>query len=196
MARHVRSALMLLLLMTLITGVLYPLLVTGIAQLVFPSKANGSVIERNGNAVGSRLIGQQFTAARYFWSRPSPTTPFPYNSAASTGSNYGPLNPALMKEVKDRVDSLRAADPSAAGPVPIDLVTSSGSGLDPHITVDAALYQAGRVALARKMPEESIRALIDHYTEQRDLGILGEPGVNVLALNLALDDLTSPKGGH
>ncbi len=188
MVRHLRPALLLLLLLTLITGGLYPLLVTAIGQAVFPSRVNGSVIERSGNAVGSALIGQAFTSPKYFWSRPSATSPFPYNAASSTGSNYGPLNPALLKSVKDRADLLHAADPGITRPIPVDLVTASASGLDPHISIAAAMYQVHRVARARNMPEANVRALVSQYTDGRDLGVLGDPGVNVVRLNLALDD--------
>jgi potassium-transporting ATPase KdpC subunit len=190
MARHLRPALLMLLFMSFITGILYPLLVTGIGQLLFPSRANGSIVYRNGRPVGSSLIGQQFTSPGYFWSRPSATSPFPYNAAASTGSNYGPLNPALLKATKDRVDILRAADSTKTNPIPVDLVTASGSGLDPHISIAAALYQLPRVARERNVPEERLRVLIDKCTDPRGFGILGEPGVNVVELNLALDRMS------
>jgi potassium-transporting ATPase KdpC subunit len=190
MVRHIRPALLMLLFMSLITGVLYPLLVTGIGQVLFPSKANGSVIEKNGKAVASTLIGQQFTSPGYFWSRLSATGPFPYNAAASTGSNYGPLNPALLKAAKDRVDLLHSADSNNTRPIPVDLVTASGSGLDPHISIAAALYQIPRVARERNIPEGRLHELIDEHTDGKDLGILGEPGVNVVKLNLALDDIS------
>ncbi len=193
MVRHLRPALTLLLLLTLITGGLYPLLVTAIGQAVFPSRVNGSIIERNGNAVGSTLIGQAFTSPKYFWSRPSATSPFPYNAAASAGSNYGPLNPALLKSVKDRADLLHDADPGITRPIPVDLVTASASGLDPHISIAAAMYQVHRVAKARNMPEANVRALVNQYTDGRDLGLLGDPGVNVVRLNLALDDASGEK---
>jgi len=179
---------MLLLLMTVLTGALYPLAVTGIAQLLFPSRANGSIIMRKGEPVGSELIGQQFSSPGYFWSRPSATGPFPYNAASSTGSNLGPLNPALAAGAKARVELLHVADSLNTTPVPVDLATASGSGLDPHISPAAALYQLPRVARTRHMPEENVRALIERYTDPRDLWLLGEPGVNVLRLNLALDE--------
>ena len=186
MTAHLRPALMSLLLLTLITGVAYPLVVTGIAQVVFPYRADGSLIVQDGKVVGSALIGQPFDDPRYFWSRPSATNPFAYNAAASSGSNLSPTNPALISAVQGRVDALRA-DPGSAGPVPVDLVTASASGLDPHISPAAALYQVPRVARARKLSSEAVRALVDEHTVGRFLGVLGEPRVNVLALNLALD---------
>lgn len=189
MPRQVRPALLLLLLFSVITGVVYPLLVTVIGQAIFPSQANGSILQRNGQRVGSSLIGQQFTSPRHFWSRLSATSPIPYNATASSGSNYGPLSPALGSAMKARVDRLRAADPGNTKPIPVDLVTASGSGLDPHISIAAALFQVSRVARQRNLPEEQVRTLVDRYTEARDLGILGEPGVNVVLLNLALDEL-------
>lgn len=188
MVRHVRPALTMLLLLTLITGGLYPLAVTGIGQALFPSRVNGSIIERNGKAVGSALIGQAFVSQKYFWARPSATSPFPYNGASSTGSNYGPLNPALLKSVHDRIDLLRAADPGNTRPIPVDLVTASGSGLDPHISIAAAMVQVQRVARARNLSEANVRTLVSRYTDPRPLGVLGEPGVNVVRLNLALDE--------
>lgn len=184
-----RPALVLLLLLTLITGLIYPLLITGVAQLLFPGRAAGSLLMRDGRAVGSRLIGQSFSDPKYFWSRPSATTPQPYNGTASTGSNVGPLSPALLDAVKPRIAALRAADPGNTAAVPIDLVTASGSGLDPEISLAAANYQAGRVARARGLAPERVEALIAEHTEGRLLGVLGEPRVNVLELNLALDAL-------
>jgi K+-transporting ATPase ATPase C chain len=178
---------MILLLLTLATGVAYPLLVTGIAQAVFPSQAQGSLIVKDGHVVGSRLIGQPFDDPKYFWSRPSATSPFADNAGSSTGSNLSPTNPDLAKAVQGRVDALRAADPGNTVPVPVDLVTASGSGLDPHISPAAALYQAPRVAKARKLPAETVRELVERHIEGRFLGFLGEPRVNVLALNMALD---------
>jgi K+-transporting ATPase ATPase C chain len=172
--------------LTLLTGVLYPLLITGIARVAFPRQASGSLIVQGGKVVGSSLIGQPFGAARYFWSRPSATSP-PYNAGASTGSNLGPIHPALLDSVRARVAALRAADPSLVGPIPVDLVTSSGSGLDPHISVAAALVQVHRIAAARGMEEDAVRGLIAAHTSGRALGWLGEPAVNVLELNLALD---------
>jgi K+-transporting ATPase ATPase C chain len=187
MTAYLRPALTSLLLLTLITGVAYPLLVTGIAQAVFPFQANGSLIVRDGKTVGSALIGQSFDDPRYFWGRPSATSPFPYNAAASSGSNLSPTNPALISAVQGRVDALRAADPGNTAPVPVDLVTTSASGLDPHISPAAALYQASRVARARNLAPDAVRALVDRHIERRFLGLFGEPRVNVLALNLALD---------
>ncbi len=182
-----RPALVLLLALTLITGVAYPLVVTGIAQTVFPSQAGGSIVIRDGKAVGSRLIGQSFTDPKHFWSRPSATAPQPYNGLASGGSNLGPLNPALTDGIKSRMDALRAADPTNQSPIPIDLVTASGSGLDPDISLAAAYYQAPRVARERGLQPQAVLALIAAHSRGRWLGILGEPRVNVLDLNLALE---------
>ncbi len=179
----------LLALLTVLTGGLYPLIVTGIARVLFPAEAAGSIVRRDGHAVGSSLIGQSFTDPGHFWSRPSATTPQPYNGSASTGSNLGPLNPALLDAVKARLAALHAADPGNAAPVPADLVTASASGLDPHISLAAAYYQAARVARARGLDVGRVRALIAAHGEGRLLGILGEPRVNVLELNLALDAL-------
>ena len=184
-----RPALVLFLLLTLLTGFLYPLLVTAFAQLLFPHQAAGSIVTRDGRAVGSRLIGQSFSDPRYFWSRPSATTPQPYNGTASTGANLGPLNPQLTEAIKTRVAALRALDPGNSAPVPIDLVTASASGLDPEISLAAANYQAARVARARGLPPERLQALIAQHTEGRLLGVVGEPRVNALELNLALDAL-------
>jgi K+-transporting ATPase ATPase C chain len=184
---HLRAALVSLLAFTVITGVAYPLLVTGIAQVAFPFRANGSLIVKDGKIVGSELIGQPFDDPKYFWSRPSATSPVPYNAAASSGSNLSPTNPALVTAVQERVAALRAADPGNDAPVPVDLVTASGSGLDPHISPAAAQYQVARVARARKVDPQAVRALVARETEGRWLGILGEPRVNVLRLNLALD---------
>ena len=187
MLSQLRPALMVLLLLTLVTGVAYPLLVTGIAQVVFPSQAQGSLIVKDGKIVGSRLIGQPFDDPKYFWSRPSATSPFADNAGASSGSNLSPTNPDLVKAVQGRVDALRAADPGNTAPVPVDLVTASGSGLDPHISPAAAFYQVSRVARVRKLDPEAVRQLVERHIEGRTLGFLGEPRVNVLALNLALD---------
>ncbi len=174
--------------LTLLTGVVYPLVVTGIARLVFPAQAAGSLIVRDGKPVGSALIGQNFSEPGHFWGRPSATSPMPYNAAASSGSNQGPLNPALTDAVKSRVAALRAADPGNTAPVPVDLVTASASGLDPHISPAAARYQVARVARARGLPAAQLQALVDRHTEHRLLGVIGEPRVNVLLLNLALAD--------
>lgn len=175
--------------LTVLTGVAYPLLVTGVAQIVFPHQSNGSLIERDGNVVGSELIGQQFDAPKYFSGRPSATGPTPYNAAASTGSNYGPTNPAQLDAVRARVESLKRANRVPSQPVPVDLVTASGSGLDPHISPAAAEFQTARVAKARGILEDNVRELVRAHTQRRTLGLLGEPRVNVLELNLALDGL-------
>jgi potassium-transporting ATPase KdpC subunit len=188
MKDHIRPALTMLLLLTVLTGLVYPLAVTGLAQLVFPNQANGSLIVREGKMIGSKLIGQYFDRPEYFWSRPSATSPFPYNAAASGGSNLGPTNPVLIEAVKSRVAALRAADPGNDSLVPVDLVTSSGSGLDPHISPEAAQYQIRRVARVRGIDEAVLRDLVVQHTEGRQLGVLGEPRVNVLLLNLALDE--------
>ena len=180
-------ALRMLIVLTALTGVVYPLAVTGIAQLAFPRAANGSLIVANGKTLGSELIGQPFDDPKYFWSRPSATSPQPYNGASSAASNQGARNPALADAVKDRIKALRDADPDNKAPVPVDLVTASGSGLDPHISVAAAEYQVARVAKARGLPPEKIRSLVAEHTEGRTLAVLGEPRVNVLQLNLALD---------
>ena len=182
-----RPALTLFVLLSIVTGLAYPLAVAGIAQLVFPQAANGSLILRDGKLVGSRLIGQSFSDPRHFWSRPSATSPMPYNAANSAGSNLGPSNPALADAVKVRIAALRAADPGNAAPVPVDLVTASASGLDPNISRAAADYQLARVARARGAPEAQIRALLDAHTQGPWLGFIGESRVDVLALNLALD---------
>jgi potassium-transporting ATPase KdpC subunit len=187
MRAQLRPALVILVALTLVTGVAYPLLVTGVAQAVFPYQAQGSLITKDGKLVGSALIGQPFDDPKYFWGRPSATSPFPYNAASSSGSNLSPTNPDLVKAVQTRVEALRAADPGNAAPVPVDLVTASGSGLDPHISPAAALYQVSRVARARKLDPESVRQLVERHIEGRSLGFLGEPRVNVLALNLTLD---------
>ncbi|HTQ46962.1 MAG TPA: potassium-transporting ATPase subunit KdpC [Polyangiaceae bacterium] len=192
MLAQLRAAIVSLVAFTVITGFAYPLLVTGIAQAAFPRQANGSIIEKDGKAIGSSLVGQPFDDPRYFWGRLSATAdsnakPLAYNGAASTGSNLGPTNPALVEEVQGRIDALHAADPGNTQPIPIDLVTSSGSGLDPDISPAAAAYQAHRVAQARGLDEARVRQLVDEHTEGRQLGFLGEPRVNVLELNLALD---------
>jgi potassium-transporting ATPase KdpC subunit len=184
---ELRPALVVFGLLTLLTGIAYPLLVTGVGQTAFHRQVNGSIIRSGDHAVGSRLLGQPFSDPKYFWSRPSATGPQPYNSAVSSGSNQGPINPALETAVRDRVAALRAADPTNTAPVPVDLVTASGSGLDPHISPAAAEYQVGRVARTRKMTEADVRKLVEAATDGRTFGILGEPRVNVLELNLALD---------
>lgn len=192
MKERLRAGLVLFFLLTLVTGVAYPALVTLIAQGIFAHRANGSLIERDGKLVGSELIGQNFSDDRYFWGRPSGTTP-PYNAASSSGSNLGPTNPDQLKAVEERVAALRKAHPDQTGPVPVDLVTASGSGLDPHISPAAAEYQVARVALARGRTIARMRELIAAHTEERTLGILGEPRVNVLRLNLALDAEAAPR---
>jgi K+-transporting ATPase ATPase C chain len=195
MLKQLKPAIVSLLLFTLITGVIYPLVVTGIAQVVFPRQANGSLIIQDGKAVGSELIGQQFDDPKYFWGRLSATGDFPYNAfnaetlTGSSGSNYGPLNPALFKATQARIDALKAADPSNTAAIPVDLVTASGSGLDPHISIAAAYYQVQRVAQARGLSEDAVKSLVDKNTLGRQFGFLGEPTVNVLQLNLALDKL-------
>jgi K+-transporting ATPase ATPase C chain len=189
MTKMIRPALVLFVLLSAITGLLYPLAVTGVAQALFPQQANGSLVLRDGKPVGSALIGQDFSNPRYFWGRPSATTPTPYNAAASTGANQGPLNPALAEAVQARVAALRAADPGNPAPVPLDLVTTSASGLDPHTSPAAALWQAPRVARLRGLPPAQVEQLVARHTEGRLWGLLGEPRVNVLALNLALDAL-------
>ena len=186
MISQLRPAFFMLLIFTIITGVIYPLAVTGIAQVIFPHQANGSVIVVDGKAVGSELIGQQFDDPKYFWGRPSAAG---YNAAASSGSNYGPMNPSLEEAVQARIDALKAADPNNPLPIPVDLVTASGSGLDPHISIAAALYQVHRVASARGWSEAEVKSLVEKYTEGRQFGFLGEPRVNVLELNLALDEV-------
>jgi K+-transporting ATPase ATPase C chain len=184
-----RPAIVLFVLLTLLTGIVYPLLVTVLARLLFPAEAAGSLIQRDGRAVGSSLIGQNFADPGHFWGRPSATTPQPYNGTASNASNLGPLNAALTDAVKERIAALRAADSGNPAPIPVDLVTASGSGLDPHISVAAADYQAVRVARVRALPLPRVQALIAAHTAGRLLGVIGEPRVNVLELNLALDAL-------
>jgi len=188
---ELRPALIVFVLMSVVTGLVYPLVVTGIGQAAFHDRVNGSIIESNGRALGSRLLGQPFSSAKYFWSRPSATAPHPYNPGASSGSNLGPINPALETAVKERIAALQAADPTNTAPVPVDLVTASGSGLDPHISPAAAEYQAKRVARERGLSEDQVHALVEKATDGRTFGILGEPRVNVLELNLALDALSS-----
>lgn len=185
----IRPAILSMVVMTLLTGVIYPLVVTGVSVGFFGSQANGSLITRHDSIVGSRLIGQGFTAPGYFWSRPSATGPVPYNGSLSSGSNLGPTNPAQLDAVKSRVEALHAADPGNTSPVPVDLVTASASGLDPQISPAAAEYQVARVARTRGLSEEVVRGLVQRFTSGRQFGVLGEPRVTVLALNLALDSL-------
>lgn len=188
MLNYFKPAVLLLLLLTLLTGVIYPLVVTAFAQLFYADKANGSLLyDAKGQAVGSALIGQSFTLPKYFWGRASATSPYPYNAGASSGSNLGATNPVLIDAVNARVKTLRAADPSNKTPVPVDLVTASGSGLDPHISLAAVEYQIKRVAKARNMDENKLRELVNAHTESRQWLVFGEPRVNVLQLNLALD---------
>ena len=184
-----RPALSLFVLLSTVTGLAYPLAVTGVAGAAFPEQAAGSLILKDGKPVGSSLIGQNFSDPKHFWGRPSATAPQPYNASASSGSNQGPLNPALVEAVKGRIDALRAADPANGTPIPADLVTASASGLDPHISPAAAMWQVGRIAKARHLPEAQLSALVAAHTEGRQWGLLGEPRVNVLKLNLALDAL-------
>jgi K+-transporting ATPase KdpC subunit len=186
MRRQLRYAIGFVVLLTVLTGVIYPLTVTGLAQALFRDRANGSLISDNGEVVGSELIGQPFSDPRYFWGRLSATE---YDAAASSGSNYGPTNPALLEAIQARIDALRAVDPDNEEPIPVDLVTASGSGLDPHISIAAAQYQVSRVARYRGLSEDEVSALVDRFTEGRQFGILGEPRVNVLKLNLALDEV-------
>ena len=189
--KQLRPAIVIFLLLTLLTGILYPLVVTGLAQLIFPYQANGQLLSHDGKVIGSALIGQPFTSPGYFWGRPSATSPEPYNAGSSSGSNLGPSNPALIDAVKTRVTALHAADPTNTLPIPVDLVTASGSGLDPDISVAAAYYQVPRVARARNLSEQDLNALVAGHIEGRQFGIFGEPRVNVLSLNLALDDLVA-----
>jgi potassium-transporting ATPase KdpC subunit len=195
MRSQLRPALVALGIFTILTGLVYPLAVTGLAQVIFPSQANGSLIVRNGQPVGSALIGQPFDDPKYFWGRLSATSPAGYTAfngdklTGSSGSNYGPLNPALLEAVQTRIKALQEADPANKAPIPVDLVTASGSGLDPHMSPAAAAYQVGRVARARGLSEATVRQMVAQHTEGRTLGLLGEPRVNVLALNLALDDV-------
>lgn len=184
---ELRPALVVFGLLTVLTGIAYPLVVTGIGQAAFHDQVNGSIVESGDRAVGSRLLGQPFSDPKYFWSRPSATGPQPYNGAVSSGSNQGPINPALEAAVRDRIAALHAADPGSTAPVPVDLVTASGSGLDPHISPAAAEYQVARVARTRKMTEADVREAVAAATDDRTFGVLGEPRVNVLELNLALD---------
>lgn len=187
MLKEIRPAVASFAVLTLVTGVVYPYAVTGLAQALMPVRANGSLIVQGGQVVGSTLIGQPFSDPKHFWGRPSATGPTPYNAAASSGSNQGPTNPALVAAVQARVQALREADPGNSAPVPVDLVTAFGSGLDPHISPAAAAYQVDRVARARGLDPETVRQLVAAHTEKRQFGVLGEPRVHVLRLNLALD---------
>lgn len=190
MSTYLKPAFILFFLLSIMTGILYPAIVTLFAQTLFPHQANGSLIrDKQGKVLGSELIGQSFGDPQYFWGRPSATAPYPYNAGASSGSNLGPTNPTLANAVKVRIEALHSADPGNKMPVPVDLITASGSGLDPHISPAAAEYQLGRVARARKLPLEKVKELISLHTEGRTFGVLGEPRVNVLRLNLALDAL-------
>ena len=193
--KHLRIAVITTVFFTVLTGLAYPLAVTGLGQLLFPGKANGSLITENGKFIGSELIGQPFSDPKYFWGRLSATGPFPYNAAASSGSNYGPTNPALFDAVKGRIKQLHDADSTNTLPIPVDLVTASGSGLDPHISVAAAKYQIARVARVRGLGPEKVQSIVDENTESRQLGFLGEPRVNVLKLNLSLDKTQSKTEG-
>ncbi|MBF0458123.1 MAG: potassium-transporting ATPase subunit KdpC [Nitrospirae bacterium] len=185
----IRTSIVSLVVFTVILGIVYPAVMTGVCQMIFPNEANGSLIWKNGKAAGSSLIGQPFSSPEYFWSRPSATTPYPYNAGSSSGSNLGQNNPDLHKALADRIAALKAADPENAKPVPMDIITASGSGLDPHISPAAALYQASRVAKQRGISEAEVYSLIEKYKESRQLGILGDPVVNVVRLNMALDNL-------
>jgi len=189
MKNTLRPALTLLVLLSALTGIVYPVVVSGVARVMFPEQAAGSLIVQDGKPVGSALIGQNFTSPKYFWGRPSATGPQPYNASASSGSNQGPLNPALADAVKARAEALKAADPDNKLPVPADLVMASGSGLDPHISPEAARYQLERVARARQLPAAQVQQLVEQHTEGRQWGLFGEPRVHVLRLNLALDAL-------
>ncbi len=192
--RTIHTSIVLLLALTVITGVFYPLLITAIARLAFPTQANGSLVNYRGTVAGTELIGQSFTSNQYFWGRPSATRPSPYNGRASSGSNLGPLHPALLDSVRARVLRLSMDNPTDTRPVPVDLVTASASGLDPHISVEAALYQVPRIARTRSMDEDQVRRLVVENTEGRQWGFLGEPRVNVLLLNIALDKHARTKG--
>ena len=187
--KQLRTSVIALIAFTALTGIVYPLFVTVIVQLAFPGQANGSLMQKNGTIIGSELIGQPFHSPKYFWSRPSATLPFPYDARASSGSNFGPLSPVLLDEVRKRIKDLKVDDPLNSQPIPVDLVTASASGLDPHISVAAALYQLPRVARCRHLDEWRVRSLVDRNTERRQLGFLGESRVNVLKLNLALDNI-------
>ncbi|MGC1454094.1 MAG: potassium-transporting ATPase subunit KdpC [Nitrospirota bacterium] len=195
MLTMIRNSLMSLLIFTILTGIIYPLAVTGVAQVIFPRQANGSIISKNGKAIGSKLIGQQFDDPKSFWGRLSATTPYPYNGGSSSGSNLGPNNPDLMKAVQARIDALHGADADNGAKIPVDLVTASGSGLDPHISPAAAEYQIHRVAKTRGLDDAKVRDIIANNTKGRWLGVIGESTVNVLMLNMALDEQTVTGGG-
>jgi K+-transporting ATPase ATPase C chain len=190
--KQFKTALIVFVILTILTGIVYPLVVMNLAQLMFHWQANGSLIMRDGHVVGSELIGQSFTDPKYFWGRPSATEPHPYNAIASTGSNLAPLNPKLVAAVKDRVANLKNADPHNELPIPVNLITASGSGLDPHISPAAAHYQVSRIARLRNLDPEVVRALVHKHTEHRTFFLLGEPRVSVLRLNIALDELKQP----
>lgn len=196
MMSQIRTAIVLFVLLSAVTGLVYPLAVTGVAQGLFPAKANGSLILSRGRPVGSELVGQPFQDPKYFWGRLSATPDYPYNAASSSGSNLGPSNPVLVDAAKDRIEALHKVDPGNRAAVPVDLVTASASGLDPHISIAAARFQLARVARARALSEEEVGRLVDQFTEPRQLGLLGEPRVNVLALNLALDKLSASSKGN
>lgn len=191
---QIKPAILIFIVLSVITGIVYPIFVTGVAQFFLHDKANGSLIYRNGKSVGSVLIGQAFDDPKYLWGRFSATSPFPFNAASSSGSNIGPSNPALLDAVKARISALKAADPDNMALIPVDLVTSSASGLDPHISLAAAYYQIPRIAASRGSTQDSVRAIVDKHTSNRFLGLIGEPVVNVLEVNLALDEW-SAKGG-
>jgi K+-transporting ATPase ATPase C chain len=194
MKAHIRPAIVLLTLFTFVTGIIYPLFVLGFAQIIFPNRANGSIVTQQSHAVGSSLIGQPFSAPRYFWGRLSATSSVAYNASNSSGSNLGPSNQALVQQVRSRLDALQNADSTSRDPVPVDLVTASASGLDPHISIAAALYQVRRIAHERQLPDTAIAALVNRFSELRAMRVLGEPRVNVLELNLALDEQFQSRG--
>ena len=186
---QLKTSVLTLIVLSVLTGLVYPLAMTGLCQVLFPVQANGSLIVNGGKTVGSDLIGQSFDGTKYFWGRLSATSPYPYNAGSSSGSNFGPSNPALMKAIRDRIDALLKADPGNKLPIPVDLVTASGSGLDPHISPAAAIYQAARVARARGLSEDAVRQIVERHTTGRLFGILGESVVNVLKVNLELDGI-------
>lgn len=191
--QQIQQAIRFLITFTIITGILYPLLITGISQIIFPKQANGSLIEYQGKIIGSKLIGQQFSSDKFFWGRPSATAPFAYNAAHSTGSNLGPSNPILLDSIANRANAMRQKNPQALGAIPIDLITASASGLDPHITIESALYQVLRISKARRIPAQAINSLVNDLSEQYFFGVFGIKYVNVLQLNLALEQLSSQR---